>query len=171
MAPTAELEKALQAPTREAIQQASDEAVFQRRALAVEKERAIQENELQNRIELAKREESLINQEGANELRRATELAAAERIAAEAKGERLRLEATAEAESIRLVQHAKVTAEQEQMEIYKDLPSNVMLGLAARELAGKLERIDHLNLSPDTFGPLLSNLVQSGTRHLEAQSG
>ena len=31
---------------REAIQQESDEAVFQRRALAVEKERAIAENEL-----------------------------------------------------------------------------------------------------------------------------
>ena len=34
----------------------ADEAIFQRRALAVEKERAIQENELQNRIELARRQ-------------------------------------------------------------------------------------------------------------------
>src|SRR5262245_18867453 len=44
--PTAELEKALEAPTRDHIQQEADEAAFRRRALAVEKERAIQENEL-----------------------------------------------------------------------------------------------------------------------------
>ena len=36
VAPTAEMEKALQQPTREAIQQNADEATFQRRALAVE---------------------------------------------------------------------------------------------------------------------------------------
>ncbi len=36
VAPTAELEKALQTPTREAIQQKADEAAFARRALAVE---------------------------------------------------------------------------------------------------------------------------------------
>src|SRR5262249_10499731 len=36
--PSADLEKALEAPMREKIQQESDEAAFQRRALAVEKE-------------------------------------------------------------------------------------------------------------------------------------
>ena len=66
VAPTSELEKALQQPTREAIQQNADEATFRRRALAVEKERAIAENELQNRIELARREEELVAREGAN---------------------------------------------------------------------------------------------------------
>lgn len=68
LAPTSDLEKALQAPTHEAIQQEADEAIFQRRALAVEKERAIQENELQNQIELARREEDLIAQRGQNDL-------------------------------------------------------------------------------------------------------
>ena len=34
VAPSADLEKALQTPTRESIQQKADEAVFQRRALA-----------------------------------------------------------------------------------------------------------------------------------------
>lgn len=50
--PTAEMEKALQTPTRESIHQQADEATFARRALAVDKERAIAENELANRIEL-----------------------------------------------------------------------------------------------------------------------
>ena len=60
ISPAAEMEKALRQPTREAIQQAADQATFARRALAVEKERAIAENELQNRIELAHREEHLV---------------------------------------------------------------------------------------------------------------
>ncbi|MGC4001457.1 MAG: SPFH domain-containing protein [Anaeromyxobacter sp.] len=46
--PVPDLEKALAAPTRESLQQVADQAAFARRALAVEKERAIQENELKN---------------------------------------------------------------------------------------------------------------------------
>ncbi|MCL2778241.1 MAG: hypothetical protein FWD73_09570 [Polyangiaceae bacterium] len=55
--PKSEMEKAMEAPIRECIQQEADEAAFARRALAVEKERAIKENELKNQIELAKRDE------------------------------------------------------------------------------------------------------------------
>jgi regulator of protease activity HflC (stomatin/prohibitin superfamily) len=95
--PTPEVEKALEAPTRERIQQAADEAAFARRALAVEKERAIQENELQNRIELARREEELIGQQGQNGRRQAEEEAEAARVAAEAKAARGAIEAEAEA--------------------------------------------------------------------------
>ena len=54
------------------------------------------------------------------------------------------------------------------MEIYQDIPTHVMMGLAAREFAGKLERIDHLNLSPELFGPMLTDLIEAGTRRLEA---
>jgi hypothetical protein len=77
--PSNDLERALEAPTRERIQQESDEASFRRRALAVEKERAIQENELQNQIELA-RGGLLIEQRGQNARRDATEKAEAGRI-------------------------------------------------------------------------------------------
>ena len=86
-----ELEKALRQPTREAIQQRADEATFQRRAMAVEKERAIAENELANRIELARREEVLVAQSGANDRLRATEGAATQRIAAEGRAEEIAL--------------------------------------------------------------------------------
>ncbi len=48
----AELERALQTETRERVQQDADKATFERRAMAVERERAISENELANRIEL-----------------------------------------------------------------------------------------------------------------------
>jgi regulator of protease activity HflC (stomatin/prohibitin superfamily) len=166
VAPTADLEKALQTPTRESIQQQADEATFQRRALAVEKERAIQENELQNKIELAKREELLIGQQGANAKRLAREKSESDAIAAEAMAARVRLTAAAEADSIRTVQTAKVEAEKGRIDIYRELPSNVLMGLAARRFAGKLQRIDHLNLGADVLGGALTDLLEAGTKRL-----
>ena len=166
--PTPELEKALQAPTRERLQQAADEATFQRRAMAVDKERAIAENELANRVELARREEELIGQQGANERRRAEDEAEAKRIEANGQAERAKLGAAAKGEGISLVETAHNRAEQQRIEIYRDLPTQVLMGMAARELAGKLERIDHLNLSPDGLGALLQNLMTAGTNKLEA---
>lgn len=158
--PSSDVEKALEAPTREQIQQEADEASFNRRALAVEKERAIAENELQNRIELARREEQLIAQRGANQRQQASETAEAKRIESEAKAQRSTTEAEARAASLRMIEQAKVEAERERMAIHRELPPSVMFGLAAQELAGKLERIDHLNLSPDSIGPLFTKLNQ-----------
>ncbi|MEE9282367.1 MAG: SPFH domain-containing protein [Myxococcota bacterium] len=165
--PQAEVEKALQTPAREEIQQSADEATFERRALAVEKERAIQENELQSQIELARREETLIGQRGQNERRRVEEEARAGRIDAEGQAERSGIETRANAERIEGVERARVVAEQDRMEIYRDFPPTILFALAAQKLAGKLERIDHLNLTPDAFGGLLTNLVQAGTERLE----
>ena len=133
----------------------------------MEKERAIQENELQSEIELAKREELLIAQRCQNELRRATEEAEAKRIAAEAAAKRNRLSGAVQAEVIQVVQAAEVTAERDRIAIYRDLSSEVMFGLAAREAASKLQSIEHLNVTPDLLGPLLTNLMQAGTRRLE----
>lgn len=164
--PTADLERALETKTRESIQQEADEATFARRALAVEKERAIAENELQNQIELAIREEQLINQRGANQRRRAEEETAAKRIEVEGRAEGSKIRAAAEGEAIRLVETAKLESERERMEIYAKLPTPVMMGLAARELAGKLERIEHLNLSPDLLGPTLLTLMNGANKKL-----
>ena len=165
--PTAELDKALQMPTREKIQEQSDQATFQRRAQAVENERAIAENELKNRIELAKREADLINQEGANSRRQATETLEALRIEVDGSAELSKVQAEAKAAEIEMLENAKIDAEKARMEIYRDLPMHVMMGLAAREFAGKLQRIDHLNLSPELFGPMLTELIEAGTRRLE----
>lgn len=169
VAPTSEMEKALQMPTRESIQQQADQATFARRALAVEKERAIQENELNNQIELARREETLINQRGQNERRRAHETAESKRIEAEGTATNIKINAEAQAESIRLLELSKVNAEKERMDIYRDLPPAALMGLAARELAGKLHSIEHLNLSPDLLGSLLERVLGAGARKLEAE--
>ncbi|MDD9939540.1 MAG: SPFH domain-containing protein [Myxococcales bacterium] len=167
LSPTPELEKALEMPMREHIQQQADEAGFKRRAMAVENERAIQENELQNQIELARREQNLIDQRGNNEIQRVQQETEARRVEAEAEAQRTRVAASARAEGLRLVENAKAEGEQARMNVYRDLPQSVMVGLAARELAGKLERIEHLNVTPEMFGPLLSNLLQAGTDRLK----
>lgn len=144
LAPSSELERALQTPTFEALQQKADEATFERRALAVDKERAIAENELANKTELARREKLLIAEESENARNRATGVAEAQQV-----------EAGAEADRIRTVEGAKAEAEKDRIAIYRDLPPAVLLGLAARELAGKLDTIEHLNVTPD----LLASIV------------
>ena len=144
LTPTSELERALLTPTFEALQQKADEATFQRRALAVEKERAIAENELANKTELARREKLLIAEEAENARNRATGAAEAQQI-----------EAGAEAERIRAIESAKAEAERQHIAIYRDLPPAILLGLAAQQLAGKLDRIEHVNVTPDLLATLL----------------
>ncbi len=169
IAPTSELEKALQAPQREAIQTVSDEAVFQRRALAVEKERAIAENELQNQIELAKREEDLIAQAGLNEQRRVREEAEANRVAAESQAEVARFASDAKAAGIQAIEEARVDAEQNRMAIYRDMPQQVLMGLALQEMAKNIGGIEHLSLTPELIGSLIERLAGAGARKLEAE--
>ena len=145
LAPSSELERALQTPTFEALQQKADEAMFERRALAVEKERAIAENELATKTELARREKTLISEEAENARNRATGLADANQI-----------EADAEAGRIRVIGAAKAEADGAHIAIYRDLPPAVLMGLAARELAGKLDTIEHVNVTPDLLASLMS---------------
>jgi hypothetical protein len=162
--PAAEVERALEAPMRERIQEEADEATFRRRAQAVDKERAIQENEMQNQIELARREQQLIDQRGQNARREATEKAETERIGSEAQAERTRIAADAQAAGIRAVEGARMTLERERVDVYRTMSPAVLAALAAQELAGKLQRIEHLNITPDLLGPILSNFLDGSKR-------
>jgi regulator of protease activity HflC (stomatin/prohibitin superfamily) len=169
VAPSKDLERALEAPMRERIQQEADEAAFARRALAVEKERAIQENELQNQIELSRREEQLIAQRGQNEKRKAEDEVEAKRIAAVGEASRVRTGAEAQADSLRLVEGVRVEQERARMEIQRSAGPAVLAALAAREVAGKLQRIEHLHVGAESLAPLLTELVTAGTRKLEGR--
>lgn len=156
VSPSSELKRALQTPTFERLQQQADQATFERRAMAVEKERAIAENELGNQIELARRQKELIENEDANARDRAQADAAAKKIAADG-----------EAERIRTVEQARADMERARVEIYADLPPQVMLGLAAQEFAKKLNGIEHLNITPDLLSTLLGDaLNRAGTARI-----
>lgn len=178
--PEPELERALQTPTREAVQSDADRATYQRRAQAVERERAIAENELQNKIELARREQQLVEQRGANsrrsaELKAEAELVATkaeaerDRVAVDAQATRWQLEAesradrdrklsAAKAEGTRAIGLAEAETETAKLAAYRDLPSNVLLALAAKELAGKLPEIGQLTVTPDVLTGLVAKL-------------
>ncbi|WP_329414572.1 SPFH domain-containing protein [Streptomyces sp. NBC_00704] len=109
--PEPEVERALRTPAREQIQQEADRATYERRAVAVERERTIAENELASQIELARREEQLVEQRGTNTRREAEEHAAADKVRAEAEAQRsVRL---AEAEAARSVKLAEAEADRQ----------------------------------------------------------
>ncbi|MGI5239167.1 SPFH domain-containing protein [Dactylosporangium sp. CA-139066] len=169
--PEPDLERALQTPTREAVQQEADRATYARRARAVEQERAIAENELQNKIELARREQQLVEQQGANAQRQVELDAASALVAAQGEAERARVAAVAEAEADRLRTEARAAgvravglaegeAEAARLAAYRDLPPAVLQALALRELAGHLPEIGQLTVTPDVVTGLLNRLAQ-----------
>jgi hypothetical protein len=129
--------------------------------LAVDKERAIAESELANRVELARREEQLIAQEGENAKHRATDEADAQRIATDAAATKRETLATAEAHAIQAMEGARVQAERDRLAAYRDLPATVLIGLAAKELAANLGKVDHLNLTPDLLTPVIACFLQT----------
>jgi regulator of protease activity HflC (stomatin/prohibitin superfamily) len=156
--PEPEVEKALRTPTREQVQQEADRATFERRAVAVERERAIGENELQTQIELARREEQLVSQRGANARREAEESAAAGAIAAESEARRTVTLAEARAQGTRLAGTAQGEAEAARVAAYADVSEAVLMALAVKELAANLPRIESLVLSPDLVTKALAQL-------------
>lgn len=151
--PNPDLEKAIEAPVRERIKQESDEAAFGRRALAVEKERAIAENELQNRIELAKREERLVEQEGLNARRKAVDAADTTQIAADA-----------EARRIEAVEGARQRLERERLSTLREAPGAVLATVAAAAFAEHIDHIDNLQLTPDLLSTFLARFADGATR-------
>lgn len=156
--PEPDVEKALQTPTRERVQQDADRATYERRALAVERERAIGENELQTQIELAKRQEQLVAQKGLNQRRQAEEAAAAQAIASDAEASRTRTLAAAGADATRLTGAAEAEAQAASLAAHAATPEGVLLALALKELAANLPQIENLVLTPDLLAPVLARL-------------
>jgi hypothetical protein len=79
---TPEMKKALEADYREALQKKADQAIYARRAAAVEEERRIKSREMDTEVELENRKKDLVDTQARNQL------ALAE---AEAKAEELKL--------------------------------------------------------------------------------
>ena len=159
--PEPEVEKALRTPAREQIQQEADRATYERRAVAVERERAIGENELQSQIELSRREEQLVTQRGANARREAQDAAATSRIAAEAQADKEEQLARARANGARALGEAKAAGEAASVAAYRGLPQSTLLALAAKDLANGLPQIGTLVLAPDLLASLVSRLTSA----------
>ena len=93
-----------------------------------------------------------------------------QRMSAETTAHGITVEGKAQAEQIRMVEGARTEQERLKLEAYKILPPGILMALAAKEFATKLHTIEHLNLTPDLLTPLLGNLLQAGTAHLEQRN-
>ncbi|MFE5080406.1 SPFH domain-containing protein [Streptomyces mirabilis] len=167
--PEPEVERALRTPAREQIQQEADKATYERRAVAVERERAIAENELASQIELARREEQLVDQRGTNARREAEEHAAADAVRAgaeaartvrlaEAEGSRVVELAKAEATAAREVGEARAAAQAAWLRVHEEVDVATLHALTGTRLAENLPRIDSVTVSPDVLTGLLARL-------------
>lgn len=81
--PTPEMKKALETGYREQLQKEADQAIFARRAAAVEEERTIREHEVETDVQLENRRRELVDTQARNQLTLAE---------AEAKAEKMRLD-------------------------------------------------------------------------------
>ncbi|MEO3977951.1 SPFH domain-containing protein [Streptomyces sp. CAU 1734] len=160
--PEPEVERALRTPAREQIQQEADRATYERRAVAVERERAIAENELASRIELARREERLVEQRGTNARREAEEESAADAVRARAEAARTVLLARAEAEAARETGEARAQARAAWLRVHAEVDPATLHALTGARLAENLPRIDSLTVSPDVLTGLLARLGGPG---------
>ena len=175
LTPSSELSRALQAPTFESLQQQADEATFSRRALAVEKERAIAENELANQVELASRKQDLIAREDENARSEAQAKAAAQKIGVEAEAKAKIVAAEAEASRIRAVEQAAADMEAARIRAYSSVAPGILYAMAAQEFASKLEKIDNLTVSPEMLAGLAAQVksmvgASGGVKAVEVQA-
>lgn len=171
IAPAPEVQRALETPTREAIQQRADAAVFERRALAVEKERAIKENELLTQIELERKQEDLIKRQGANklleeqsgaEVEKARVLAESERgqLAAHAYAAHTRIRAEGDAQARTILASGEAKGDQERISVYQSASPDALRALVIREIGVSLPEINHLNVTPELLGESLSRFLR-----------
>jgi hypothetical protein len=77
---TPEMSKALEAEYRESLQKRADQAIYSRRADAVEQERKIKQNELSTQVDLEQRRQQLVALQGENTRQQAEFAAEATRI-------------------------------------------------------------------------------------------
>ncbi len=156
--PEPEMERALRTPTREQVQADADAATYARRATAVERERAISENELANQVELARREEELVGQRGVNARREAENAAAAAEVASGSAARRDRTAIEVEAERTRVLGEATGAASRAELAAWAELPIETVHALALRQLATNLPQIQHLTVTPELLTGLLAKL-------------
>lgn len=133
VSPNPEVGKALEAEYRETLLRRADEAIYARRAAAVEEEGKIKANELESEISLARERERLIDLEAANERKKAR-----------ARGERRELEAGFEAR-----------AAEAELAPYRDLEPQKLLALAMRDIGNNAGKVGNLNITSEVLAGLL----------------
>lgn len=145
--PTPEVAKALEAEYRETLLRKADEAIYARRAAAVEEERKIKENELHTEISLEQQRQELIALQGANAMQEAENQAKAEEVSRE---------------------YARKHLEQE-LAIYRSTDPRTLLGIAFKDMGMNAQRLGNLTITTEILAGLLNG--QTGPGGPEAADG
>lgn len=132
--PTPEVAKALEATYRETLLRKADEAIYARRAAAVEEERKIKENELNTDITLEEQRRQFIDLQGSNAQQEA-----------EYRGQAIELEAAHTARATAL-----------QLAAYQTLDPRAITALAMKEFGANADRIGNLTITSDILATLLN---------------
>lgn len=153
--PTPEMARALEAEAREALQQKSDEAIYDRRNSAVEQERRIKESELNTELAIEEKHRQI------REAQIAAEIALEDQrtILIKQRIENDRQEADSRAYAL------ETTLKQFKNMDWKTLMAmnsgsnpNQMIAVAFRELAENAQKIGELNISPDLLQSLIGKV-------------
>jgi regulator of protease activity HflC (stomatin/prohibitin superfamily) len=143
--PTPEVGQALEAEYRETLLRKADEAIYARRAAAVEEEGKIKERELNSDITLEEQRRRLIDLRGENELREA-----------ENRGKAQELESRYKTESKKL-----------ELALYGGLEPRAVLALALNELGSNADRIGNLTITSEMLASLLNGKASESASQSE----
>ena len=138
--PTPEVAKALEAQYRETLLRQADEAIYARRAAAVEEERKIKENERSTEITLEQQRQQLITLQGDNA-----------RQEAEYQGQALEIAAT-----------SKSRAAAEELAVYQTTDPRLLLALAMTQIGNNAARIGNLTITTEMLSALLNAPLSEG---------
>ena len=168
--PMPEMSRALEAQTREALQQDADEAIYARRKFAVVQERTIKETELNTQIAVEEKKKQIAQKKMETDIakaendRKLREMKIAADIEVEAQRKTL---IDLQSDNERKKADAQAYKLQKTLEQYKDMDwkklmalqgnmdAKAQIAVAFRELAENADNINNLNITPD----LLNNLM------------
>jgi hypothetical protein len=138
--PTPEVGQALEAEYRETLLRKADEAIYARRAAAVEEEGKIKERELNSDITLEEQRRRLIDLKGENEFREAENRGKAEEIVSRYRTDSKKLD----------------------LALYSGLEPRAVLALALNELGSNADRIGNLTINSEMLASLLNGKTSEG---------
>ena len=158
------VESSLRAPLLEQLQAEADRALYERRALAVERESQISANEMQSKLDLARKRADLVDQEGHNARREAEEKAAADAITVEAEARRIVEKAKAFEVDWNTAGRARIETDAAYIEALAKAGPEVARALAFKEMAKNMPSFGNITITAD----VLSDLVAAFTGKAKA---
>ncbi len=162
--PSPEMNKAIQAKSREELLRRADEAAFARRNASVEMERQIKENELNTEIAVAQKKRNVHETQMAGQI--AVEKQRAELVDSRVANQRK--EAEAQADALKAVVDAIKGADWKTlMAANGNNDPRLNIALAFRELAEKAENIGNLNITPDLLASLMGPTGEVAPRSMK----